>query len=97
MRISDWSSDVCTADLIHIWTHPNLNLCTAGILAHFGHKQEHLAAEVFDFRNFSPDTIFDDKGNIRIANGLTVTFEQPMQRMRIQYENADRKFKLDMV
>jgi hypothetical protein len=82
---------------IHIWTHPNLKLCTGGIFAHFGHKREQLAAELFDFRNFTPDEIFDAEGNIRLANGLTVTFEQPMQRMRIQYENAGRKFKLDMV
>jgi hypothetical protein len=82
---------------IHIWTHPNLNLCTAGIFAHFGHKQEHLAAEVFDFRNFSPDEIFDDQGNITLANGLTVTFEKPLSKMRVRYENKDRKFSLDMV
>jgi hypothetical protein len=81
---------------IHIWTHPNLNLCTGGIFAHFGHKREHLAAEVFDFRNFTPDTIFDEAGNIRLANGLTVTFEEPMKRMRIRYENRDRDFLLEM-
>jgi hypothetical protein len=75
---------------IHIWTHPNLKLCTAGIFAHFGHKQEHLAAEVFDFRNFTPDEIFDDKGNITLANGLKVTFIEPTKKMRIQYENKDR-------
>jgi hypothetical protein len=52
---------------------------------------------VFDFRNFAPDEIFDTAGNIRLPNGLTVTFEKPMERMRIQYENAGRRFKLDMV
>lgn len=82
---------------IHIWTHPNLNLCTAGIFAHFGHKREHLAAEVFDFRNFTPDEIFDDQGNITLANGLRVTFIEPTKKMRIQYENASRNFSLDMV
>jgi hypothetical protein len=82
---------------IHIWTHPNLNLCTGGLFAHFGHKREHLAAELFDFRNFTPDTIIDDAGNIKLANGLTVTFEEPMQRMRIAYENAARGFRLDML
>jgi hypothetical protein len=82
---------------IHIWTHPNLGLCTGGIFAHFGHKQEHLAAELFDFRNFTPDSIFDAEGNIRLANGLSVTFEEPMKRMRVRYENAQRGFKLDMV
>jgi len=81
---------------IHIWTHPNLNLCTGGIFAHFGHKREHLAAEVFDFRNFTPDSIFDEAGNITLANGLTVTFEKPMQKARIRYENSDRGFRLDM-
>lgn len=82
---------------IHIWTHPNLNLCTGGIFAHFGHKRDHLAAEVFDFRNFTPDSIFDANGNIQLANGLKVTFERPMERMRIEYENPDRKFKLYMI
>lgn len=82
---------------IHIWTHPNLNLCTGGLFAHFGHKREHLAAELFDFRNFTPDSIFDDAGNIRLANGLTVTFEKPLQRMRVTYENRARDFRLDMV
>lgn len=82
---------------IHIWTHPNLNLCTGGIFAHFGHKRDHLAAELFDFRNFTPDTIFDDAGNIRLPNGLTVDFERPMEKMRVRYENATRGFKLDMV
>lgn len=82
---------------IHIWTHPNLKLCTGGLFAHFGHKREHLAAELFDFRNFTPDEIFDAAGNIRLANGLTVTFEEPMQRARIVYDNPDRAFRLDMV
>jgi hypothetical protein len=82
---------------IHIWTHPNLNLCTGGLFAHFGHKREQLAAELFDFRNFTPDTIFDKDGNIRLANGLQVTFEKPLQRMQISYENAARKFRLDMI
>jgi hypothetical protein len=82
---------------IHIWTHPNLNLCTGGLFAHFGHKREHLAAELFDFRNFTPDTIFDEAGNIKLANGLTVTFEKPMQRMHVAYENAARGFRLNMV
>lgn len=82
---------------IHIWTHPNLHLCTGGIFAHFGHKREQIAAELFDFRNFTPDTIFDEKGNIRLANGLTVVFDEPMQKMRITYENPQRQFKLDMI
>lgn len=82
---------------IHIWTHPNLNLCTAGIFAHFGHKREQLAAEVFDFRNFTPDEIFDEHGNITLANGLKVTFIEPTKKMRIEYENKDRAFKLDMI
>jgi len=82
---------------IHIWTHPNLNLCTAGIFAHFGHKREHLAAELFDFQVYMPDTLFDGNGNIRTANGLKVTFERPMEKMRVEYENKGRAFKLDMV
>lgn len=82
---------------IHIWMHPNLQLCTGGIFAHFGHKREQLAAELFDFRNFAPDEIFDVQGNIRLPNGLQVDFEAPMQRMRIRYENPGRQFKLDMV
>lgn len=82
---------------IHIWTHPNLNLCTGGLFAHFGHKREHLAAELFDFRNFTPDSIFDQAGNITLANGLTIRFEKPMERMHIRYENPDRDFVLDMV
>lgn len=81
---------------IHIWTHPNLNLCTGGIFAHFGHKREHLAAELFDFQNFTPDSIFDKDGNITLANGLSVEFEEPMKRMRIRYDNPDRAFRLDM-
>lgn len=82
---------------IHIWTHPNLNLCTAGLFVHIGHKREQLACELFDFRNFAPDTIFDAAGNITVANGLTVEFEAPMERMRIRYANADRDFELEMV
>lgn len=82
---------------IHIWTHPNMKLCTAGIFAHFGHKREHLAAEVFDFRNFTPDDIFDGKGNISLPNGLKVTYIEPTKSMRVEYENTDRQFKLDMV
>jgi hypothetical protein len=81
---------------IHIWTHPNLHLCTGGIFVHFGHKREQLQAEVFDFRNFSRDEIFDAAGNIRLPNGLTVEFEKPMERMRIRYENVARDFRLDM-
>lgn len=82
---------------IHIWTHPNLGICTAGIFAHIGSKRDQLACEVFDFRNFAPDTIFNAAGDITLANGLTVDFEIPMQRMRIRYENKDRDFALDMV
>lgn len=82
---------------IHIWTHPNLNLCTGGLFAHFGHKREHLAAELFDFRNFTPDAIFDARGNITLANGLAVTFDVPMHSARITYDNPDRGFSLDMV
>jgi hypothetical protein len=81
---------------IHIWTHPNLKLCTGGIFCHFGHKREQLAAEVFDFRNFTPDEIFDEKGNITLANGLKVTFVEPGKVQHITYENKDRAFKLDM-
>lgn len=82
---------------IHIWMHPHLGLCTAGIFAHFGHKRDHLAAEVYDFQVYMPDSIFDEQGNIETANGLKVEFEWPMKKMRIRYANPGRGFSLDMV
>lgn len=82
---------------IHIWTHPNLRLCTGGIFVHWGSKLDQLSCEVFDFRNFTPDEIFDEHGNITLANGLTVVFEVPMKRARIRYSNKERDFDLDMI
>lgn len=81
---------------VYIWLHPNLDVCMGGLFAHFGDKTAMLACEVSDFLTYAPMDVFDDAGNIGLPNGLKVSFESPMERARITYENAQRGFRLDM-
>lgn len=82
---------------VYIWLHPNLNVCMGGLFAHFGDKSAMLACEVSDFLTYAPMDIFDGNGNIELPNGLKVTFESPMERAHISYDNPVRGFRLDMV
>lgn len=82
--------------MVYVWVHPNLGLYTGGLWANIGSKRHYLAADFFDMQVYMPGDIFDSTGNIRTANGLTVTFERPMEKARIHYADADRGFELDM-
>src|SRR3546814_2684292 len=50
MRISDWSSDVCSSDLRHpfFWDNPNLPLLLKG---QFGEIIQHIVYEMAGFRS----------------------------------------------
>src|SRR4051794_39337398 len=48
--------------LNYIWLHPNLRLMGGGAWCWQGHKRTQLEAELFDMRDFIPDTPITDDG-----------------------------------
>src|SRR3546814_4260976 len=78
MRISDWSSDVCSSDLLYLfslksatglpWPEPNLTFlayCIAGGIAQIMFTA--LLVWLFSFRNFSVGTTYSKTEVVQVA------------------------------
>lgn len=76
---------------------PQSERLNGGPFAHFGDKTAMRACEVSDFLTYSTMDMFNEERNISLPNGLKVTFDSPMERARITYENATPDFSLDCV
>lgn len=82
---------------VYFMMRPNIGVGTCGVFAHIGSKRDYLAAEYFDFRTYMRDDFVDERGNIATPTGLSITFIEPMRKMRISCDNEERGFHLDMV
>ena len=50
-----WNFHVAKAKIncfIYCWVHPNLGMCSGGLMIYQGHKPSHLACDLFDYRDY---------------------------------------------
>ncbi len=81
---------------VYVWFHPVLGTASAGFFCWRGVKPTTLAAEYFDYRAFLPMP----KGDIddyALPCGLHVTVEEPLQRIRVRWDDAARETRLDLI
>lgn len=80
--------------LNYIWLHPNLRLMSGGVWCWRGFKQTQLEAEMFDMRDFVPDTAITDDGgdltDVTLPNGYRYQVLVPLQKIRMSYTDEAR-------
>lgn len=80
--------------LNYLWLHPNMRLMSGGVWCWQGFKTQQLEAEIFDMRDFLPDTpITDDGGDIdsiTLPNGYTHEVITPLEEVRMTYDDPAR-------
>lgn len=80
--------------LNYIWLHPHLRLMSGGVWCWQGFKQTQLEAEMFDMRDFVPDTAITDEGgdltDVTLPNGYRYQVLEPLQTIRMSYTDERR-------
>lgn len=87
--------------LNYIWLHPNLRLMSGGVWCWQGMKGSQLEAELFDMRDFVPDTPITDGGgdltDVTLPNGYRHQVITPLEEVRMTYEDLKRGNAIDVV
>lgn len=86
--------------LNYIWLHPNMRLMSGGVWAWRGIKRTQLEAELFDIRDFVPDTAITDGGgdliDVTLPNGYRYQVLKPLEQIRMTYNDTGRANALDV-
>jgi hypothetical protein len=86
--------------LNYVWLHPNLRLMSGGVWCWQGFKRSQLEAELFDMRDFVPDTAITDGGgdltDLTLPNGYRYQVIKPLQEVRMTYEDTARGNAIDV-
>ena len=86
--------------LNYVWLHPNLRLMSGGAWCWQGFKRTQLEAELFDMRDFVPDTsITDDRGDlvdVTLPNGYRYQVLKPLEQIRMSYDDPGRRNAFDV-
>jgi hypothetical protein len=87
--------------LNYIWLHPNLGLMSGGVWCWQGIKRSQLEVELFDMRDFHPDTAITTGGgdltDVTLPNGYRHQVVTPLEEVRMTYEDAKRGNAFDVV
>ncbi|GGC18801.1 hypothetical protein GCM10011371_03040 [Novosphingobium marinum] len=81
----------------YCWVHPNLDVVSGGAMIYKGIKPGHLACEVFDYRDYMGMDVVGDGSRIAYPNGFSVTVEEPLQKLRMQFDDPSRDSSFDLV
>jgi hypothetical protein len=83
---------------LYLWYHPNLKVVSAGPLVFQGIKTISLAAELFDYRNFMPDSQFP-RGltSFQLDNSYEVQMLEPGRVFRVKYSDSGRRNSFDIL
>jgi hypothetical protein len=80
--------------LNYIWLHPNLGLMSGGAWCWRGFVPSQLQADLFDMRDFVPDTAITDGGgdltDVTLPNGYRYQVLEPLRSIRMTYDDAVR-------
>ena len=80
--------------LNYIWLHPNMRLISGGAWCWQGFKDQQLQAELFDMRDFVPDTPITDGGgdidDVTLPNGYRHEVITPLEEVRMSYDDTAR-------
>lgn len=86
--------------LDYLWLHPNLRLMSGGAWCWQGVKEQQLEAELFDMRDFVPDTPLTDAGgdldDVTLPCGYRYEVITPLEKIRLTYEDAARGNSFDV-
>jgi hypothetical protein len=86
--------------LNYLWMHPNLRLMSGGVWCWQGHKATQLEAEIFEMRDFVPDTAITDDGgdldDVTMPSGYRHQVLEPLREVRMTYEDAARGNAIDV-
>lgn len=81
----------------YCWVHPNLNMCSGGLLIYQGLKPSHLACEVFDYRDYLSMAVVGDGTRIAFPNGFTVEVIDPLETVRMTFADPSRDSSFDIL
>lgn len=79
--------------LDYLWLHPNLKLMSGGVWCWQGMKPRQLESEIFDMRDFTPDTPLQaggDLDDITLPGGYRHQVITPLEKVRITYADEAR-------
>jgi hypothetical protein len=83
----------------YLWWHPNLRVCTGGIIAWQGVKTQPTQAELCDWRTFMSDAAIrkNDLNDYRLASGFGVRILEPLKRFHMTYADPASKNSVDLI
>jgi hypothetical protein len=82
----------------YMWHHPNLKVCTGGLVVFQGIKATTLHAELCDYRTFMSDAALkNDLHEFRFDNGYGVKIIEPLKRFHMTYADPARKNSVDLM
>lgn len=80
--------------LNYIWLHPNLRVMSGGAWCWQGFKPLQQQCELFEMRDFVPDTAITDAGgdvtDVTMPNGYRYEVLEPLQKIRMSYDDPAR-------
>jgi hypothetical protein len=80
--------------LNYIWLHPNLRLMSGGAWCWRGAVRSQLEADLFDMRDFVPDSAITDGGgdltDVTLPNGYRYQVLDPLRSIRMSYADPAR-------
>ena len=81
----------------YMWWHPNLKVCTGGLMVWQGVKDRPVDAELCDWRTFMSDkAIAKDLHEFRFDNGYGVKILEPNKRFRMTYDAPSQNNSVDI-
>lgn len=86
--------------LNYIWLHPNLRLMSGGAWCWRGFVRSQLEADLFDMRDFVPDTAITGGGgdltDVTMPNGYRYQVLEPLTSIRMTYDDPARGNSFDV-
>ena len=83
--------------ITYMWWHPNLKVCSGGLMVWQGVKDRAVDAELCDWRAFMSDkAIANDLHEFRYDNGYGVKILEPNKRFHITYDAPTQKNSVDI-
>lgn len=80
----------------YCWVHPNLKTVSGGLMLYQGIKPSHLACELFDYRDYLSMDVVGDGSRIAFPNGFAVTAIEPLEKVRMQFDDPARDTAFDV-
>ena len=84
--------------LTYMWWHPNLKVCSGGLVVFQGIKHHTIEAELCDWRTFMSDAALkNDLHEFRFDNGYRVKVIEPEKRFHVTYADPANENSVDLM